>query len=64
MRYHRIRAQSHKTILVSDANQKSKLLPVLLSRWFSIGGPTIPSLGLIHLLERLAGLRKSILFTY
>ena len=63
MRYHRIRAQSHKTILLSDANHKSKLLPVLLSHWFSIGGP-IPSLGLIHLLERLTGLRKSILFTY
>ena len=63
MRYHRIRAQFHKTIL-SDANHKPKSLPVLLSHWFSIGGPTIHSLGLIHLLERLTGLRKSILFIY
>lgn len=31
MGFHRLRAQSHKTVLTSDANCKARLLPVLLT---------------------------------
>ena len=62
-RCHRLRAQSHKKALISDASHKAKLPPVLLTDCCRSEVFMTPSLASITLQERLTE-RSKLQFTY